>query len=230
VKYLKPILIIIAVSVASLLVYAWLTRDEWQTHEEWQTRKLCDDCEALTNQKQQRLVGTVEILPNGKTLFTDQMLGLTYKLVSCDANCETKELLSFSKIGVKAYDTKEQIYFDIEGKYFPEKDEFVYSFIIVLNERKFVNPEKIKNLTFDKIQEKYDALEQETFRLNESHYAGLRAFLPHYFTEKQLKQPIQIKEATYETSDSTLITIWFEQKQNKWIPIEKYEWKKGTDF
>ncbi|ENI5462321.1 hypothetical protein ACLH3R_002357 [Flavobacterium psychrophilum] len=226
-KYLKPTLIIIAVTVLSLMVYVWITR------EEWTTRKKCADCETLTNQEQQRLIGTVEILPNGETIFTDQMVGLKYKLVSCDANCETKELMSFSKIGVKDFPTKEQIYFDIEGKYIPEKDEFVYSFIIVLNQRKFVNTEEIKDLAFDKIQEKYTALKQETFPLNESHYAGLREFLPHYFTEKQLKQPIPIKEATYETSDSTLITIWFEQKptkKNKWIPIEKYEWKKGTDF
>ena len=226
-KYLKPILIIIAVTAVSLLVYSWITR------EEWQTRKRCDNCEALTNQEQQRLIGTVEILPNGKTVFTDQMLGLTYELISCDTNCESKKLLPFSKIGVKDYATKEQMYFDIEGKYIPEKDEFVYSFIIVLNERKFVNTEEIKDLAFDKIQEKYTALEQETFPLNESHYAGLREFLPHYFTAKQLKQPIPIKEATYETSDSTLITIWFEQKpakQNKWLPFKQYEWKKGMEF
>lgn len=51
--------------------------------------------------------------------------------------------------------------------------------------------------TFDKIQENHTALEQETFLLNESHYAGLREFLPHYFTETQLKQPIPFgKQAT----------------------------------
>lgn len=119
----------------------------------------------MTNKEQQRLVGTVEILPNGKTIFTDQMLGLRYKLISCDANCETKKLLPFTKIGVKDDATKEQIYFEITGKYNPEKDEFVYSFIVVLNERKFVTAEEIKDLAFDKIQEKYTALEQETFYL-----------------------------------------------------------------
>ena len=226
-KYLKPILIITAVAVATFLIYVWLTR------EDWQTRKRCADCETLENQKQQRLIGSVEILPNEKTVFTDQMLGLKYKLISCNANCEAKELLSFSKIGVIDYTTKESIYFDIEGKYIPEKDEFVYSSIIVLNERKFVDAKRIKGLPFEEIREKYTALEEETFPLNESHYAGLREFLPHYFTEKQLKQPIPIKEATYETSDSTLITIWFEQKpakQNKWLPFKQYEWKKGMEF
>lgn len=184
----------------------------------------------MENQQQEKHIGTVDILPNEKTVFTDQMLGATYKLIACDANCETKELLPFRKIGVKDYAAQKQIYFDIRGKYIPEKDEFVYNSIMVLNERNFVNAKEIKHLSFNKIQEKHTALEEETFLLNESHYAGLRGFLPHYFTEIQLKQPISIKEATWETSDSTLITTWFIEKQKQWQPIEHYEWKKGTEF
>lgn len=138
--------------------------------------------------------------------------------------------MPFDKIGVVDYTTKKNIYFDIEGKYNSEKGEFVYSSIMVLNERKFVDAKNISILTYDEMKEKYTALEEETFLLNASHYAGLREFLPHYFTQKQLKQPIPIKEATYETSDSTLITIWFMEKQKQWQSIKKYEWKKGTEF
>ena len=215
-----------------ILTIAWVSF-AWFTREEWQTKKRCAECEALENHKQQRLIGTAEILPNGKNIFTDQLTGLTYNLIPCDVNCESKELLPFGKIGIKDYATRKQIYFDIEGKYISEKDEFVYSFVIVLNERIFVNPEEIKEIKFDEIKEKYTALEEEIFLLNESHYAGLRAFLSHYYSEQQLKQPIPIKEATWETSDSTLITVWFEQKtikQNEWTPIESYQWKKGTEF
>lgn len=186
----------------------------------------------MQNQKQQRLIGTVEILPNGKNIFTDQLTGLTYNLIPCDVNCESKELLPFGKIGIKDYATRKQIYLDIEGKCISDKDEFVYSFVIVLNERIFVNPEEIKEVAFDEIKEKYTALAEETFLLNESHYTGLRTFLPRYYSEQQLKQPIPIKEATWETSDSTLITVWFEQKtiKNEWTPIKSYQWKKGTEF
>ncbi|UKJ09007.1 hypothetical protein [Solitalea lacus] len=219
-------------SIFLFLTIAWVSC-AWFTREEWQTKKRCAECEALKNQKQQRLIGTVEILSNGKNIFTDQLTGLTYNLIPCDVNCESKELLPFGKIGIKDYATRKQIYFDIEGKYISEIDEVVYSFVIVLNERIFVNPEEIKEVTFDEIKEKYTALEEETFLLNESHHAGLRAFLPYYYSEQQLKQPIPIKEATWETSDSTLITVWFEQKpikQNEWTPIESYQWKKGTEF
>ena len=223
-KIIKIFSTLILLVCVSWFAYSWYTR------EKWTYRKKCADCEALENQKQERLIGTIKILPNGKTVFTDQLLNLNYNLKPCDVTCENKKLLPFDKIGVVDYTTKKNIYFDIEGKYSSEKDEFVYSSIIVLNERKFVNTKNTSILTYDEMKEKYTALEEETFLLNASHYAGLREFLPHYFTQKQLRQPILIKEATYETSDSTLITIWFMEKQKQWQPIEKYEWKKGTEF
>jgi len=225
---MKPTKTILAIGISALvgfLAYAWFSRNP----EEWQTRKRCAGCEALENQKEQRLIGTVELLPNGKTVLTHQLTGLTYNLIPCDADCETKELLSFSKIGVVDYDTKELIYFDIEGKIIPKKDEFVCSFIIVLNTRRFVSPEEIKDLPFDEIRERYTAVNEETFPLNENH-GEFRGALDAFFTKEQRQQPILIKEVTWETSDSTLLTIWFIEKQNQWQPIEQYEWKKGTEF
>lgn len=217
---------IIVISIF-LLIYGWLTR------EEWLIRKPCSDCKLLQNQMQQRMIGTVEILPNTKTVFTEQLTGLTYNMIPCDTACDSKELLPFSKSSIRNVTTSQQIYFKLEGKYCLEKQAFIYSSIIALNERTFLNVEKIKSLTFDKIKEHYTALEEKNFLLNETQYTGLREFLPHYFSKEQLKQPLRIKEATWETSDNTLITIWFEQRpnqQNKWVPIEYYEWKKGIEF
>ncbi|GEM_PF-3398282 len=223
-KKIKLITIAVVIVSLSFLLYNWLTR------EEWVTKIRCVDCEKLESQKLEKLIGTVEIQPHGKIIFTNQLTGLRHNLIPCDTYCESKELLPFSKIGVIDNPTKKQIYFSIEGKYIKEKDQFKYRSIIFLNERIFLNPEKIKDLTFEEISEKYTALEEETFKLNESHYAGLREFLPHYFSKEQLKQPILLKEATWETSDSTLITIWFIKKQNRCLPIEAYEWEKGTEF
>jgi hypothetical protein len=212
-----------------LLIIGVVFAHGWFTREEWQTRKQCADCETLEDQKQQRLIGTVEILPNEKTIFTDQLTGLKYNLIPCDLNCKEKELSSFDKIGVVDYATKQSIYFDIEGKVIPEKEEFIYGFIIVLNTRKFVNPQETKELTYDEIREKYTTVNEESFLLNEN-YGEFRGALDVHFTEEQRQQPIPIKEATWETSDSTLLTIWFIEKQNKWTPIEQYEWNKGTEF
>lgn len=226
-KYLKPTLLILLIAIPFFLVYFAYN------YEEWPNRKNCKECDDLEMQKQEQLRGTVEMKNNGKTVFTDQLTRLTYNLKPCDSICEDKKMLPFSKIGVIDYTTKKSVYFEIEGKYILEKDEFVYSFIIVLNEREFVNVKEITGVPFDELPDYYTTLEKETFMLNESHYAGLRNFLPHYFSEEQLKQPIPLMEATWETSDSTLITIWFQEKpsmNNKWIPIEQYEWKKGMEF
>ena len=226
-KVIKILSVGIFLTIILWLAYGWFTR------EEWQTRKRCADCEMLEDQKQQRLIGTVEILPNKKTVFTDQLTGLTYNLIPCDLNCEEKEVGNFfHKIGVIDYATKKQIYFDIEGKVTPQKNDFFYSFIIVLDTREFTKPNDIKGLTFDEIREKYTPVNEEIFPLNEN-YGEFRGALDAFFTEEQRKQPIPIKEATWETSNNTLITIWFDQKptkQNEWTPIEQYEWRKGTEF
>ncbi|MDR6968183.1 hypothetical protein J2X31_002198 [Flavobacterium arsenatis] len=221
---IKFVVIAFAIVSLSFLLYTWLSREEWQENNR------CADCALMDNDTLQRLVGTVEIEKNGKWLFTDRLTNLNYHLVPCDANCGRDEVTQFDKINPIDPTTKKQLYFDIEGKYIKEKDQFQYRSTIFMNERIFLNPEKIKDLTFEEISEKYTVLEEETFKLNESHYAGLREFLPHYFSMEQLKQPILLKEVTWETSDSTLITIWFIKKQNRWLPIETYEWKKGTEF
>lgn len=226
-KPLKILFIIIILTLSSWFAYSWFTR------EQWQNRKRCAECEVMENQKQQRIIGTVEILPNGQTIITDQLTGLTYNLVPCDLNCEEKEVGNFfNKNEVIDYASKKQIYFDLEGEVTPEKNEFIYSFIIVLNTREFIKPNDLKGLTFHEIREKYTPVNEEIFPLNENH-GEFRGALDAFFTEEKRKQPIPIKEATWETSDSTLITIWFDQqpiKQNEWTPIEQYEWRKGTEF
>lgn len=204
--------------------YLWLTREKWQGSEG------CLDCAVMGNDTLQRFVGTVEIAQNGEWLFTDRLTNMTYRLTPCDKNCGINVVDHFDKINLKDPVNKLLVYFNIEGKYITEKKEFVYSFIIPLNERIFVNPKDMKSVPFDEIKDKYAPLEEENFMLNESHYAGLRTFLPYHFTKEQLKQPIPLKETTWETSDSTLITIWYEQKLNKWAPIKQHEWKKGMEF
>lgn len=220
----KYLLISIALTIALWLAYSWYNR------EEWQTRKRCADCEVLENEETQRIIGTVEILPNGETVFTESLDGFAYKLIPCDINCKEKEMSNFNKIGVVDYATQQPIYFDIEGKIIPEKDEFIYNSVIVLNTRKFVNPQETKGLSFDKICEKYTPIAQETFLLSEGPISEFRVGLEAYFNPTQMRQPIPIKEVTWEISDTDLLTIWFVEKQNQWQPLEQYEWQKGMEF
>lgn len=216
-----------------MLVISILIAYNWLTHEECVGSQRCADCIGLETEKQERLIGTVEILPNGKIVFTDRLMNIKYNLKPCDEHCGIKEVSQFDKIKLTDPATKTSLYFDIEGEYISEKDEFVYSAVITLDTRKFINSAAIQDWSFDEIRKQYTPLEEETFLLNESHYAGLRTFLPHYYSKEQLQQAIPVKEVTWETSDSTLITIWFEQKptkQNKWISVEQYDWAKGTEF
>lgn len=221
-KPLKIILSVILLLVVAGLAYAWFNR------EEWQTRKRCADCEALEDQKQQRLIGTVAIVPNGKIVFTHQRTGLTYNLIPCDLKCDNYLNQWFGNMGV-VDDNNQPVLFDIEGSFNASHQDFVYSSAILLDTRKFINVSETKGLTFNEIRERYTTVNEETFPLNEN-YGEFRGALDAFFTEEQRQQPIPIKEATWETSDSTLLTIWYIEKQGQWQPIEQYEWKKGTEF
>jgi len=227
---MKKLLTIISISALfiflSFIIYKWFIREKKYTPG----TERCIDCALIDNDTLQRMVGTVEIDKNGKWLFTDRLTNLTYNLTPCDFNCGREEVNYFDKINLKDPATQKQLYFDIEGKYSRKKNELMYKSVISLGKRIFLNIKKTKEATFDHIRERHTPLEEQTFLLKESHYAGLRSFLPHYFNKQQLKLPIPIKEATWETGDSTLITIWFQQKQNLWQPIEHYEWRKGTEF
>lgn len=127
-KYLKPIILIFAIAVASLLLYAWYTR------EDWHARERCADCEALETQKLQRLTGTVEKLQNGKTVFTDQVTGLKYELIPCDLKCDNNLNKWFDKIGFT--DNKLPVLFDIEGSFDTNREVFIYNSAILLDTKK----------------------------------------------------------------------------------------------
>ncbi|UIR57703.1 hypothetical protein LZQ00_07745 [Sphingobacterium sp. SRCM116780] len=94
----------------------------------------------------------------------------------------------------------------------------------------YIQPKKIKNQTLKELKEKYDAVNEEIFPLNEASISEFRLPLYNHFNETQRKQPTLIKEVTWEINDTTLLTIWFIQKQNKWTAFEQYKWKKGMEF
>ena len=220
---MKTIKILLIICIITGLGYIWFTRDTPTKNTP------CGDCEVLKKQHNDHLVGTLEFTTKGLPIFTDQLTNLEYNLIACDSKCESQQLTNFVKNSSK----ERNILFSVEGMYNQKSKAFICSFINLLGKRNFVIPNQVKGLSFNEIREKNIPIEEEDFLLNQSHYAGLRAFLPHYYNNNQLGQPIPLKETTWETSDSTLVSIWYEQKnipQKKWIPIEFYEWNKGTDF
>ncbi len=101
---------------------------------------------------------------------------------------------------------------------------------IVLKRIKFVNPEKVKGLSFEDIQKKYKPIREENFPLNEASISEFRIAVNNHFSKTQRKQAIPIKEATWKVDENTFFTIWFVETKGKWQPIEYYKWKKGMEF
>lgn len=96
--------------------------------------------------------------------------------------------------------------------------------------KKYIEPDKVKDLSFNDILNKYEPISEETFPLYEASVSEFRIALFNHFTEEQRKLSIPIKEVTWEVNDSTLLTIWFIKKQNLWTPIDQYQWSKGKEF
>lgn len=98
------------------------------------------------------------------------------------------------------------------------------------NRTNFIEPKSVKNQTLDVIEKKYKPYKTAKFPLNEASISEFRIALYNHFNEPHRQQSIPIKEVTWKVDDSTFLTIWFIEKQNKWQPIEQYEWKAGTEF
>lgn len=295
---------VIALLIA--LVYSWFTR------EEWQTRKPCSGCKTLEDGKLQQLVGTITLQSDNEMLFTDTETNTNYKLTPCDKDCDNNLNQWFARIGFADYETKEPLYFKIEGKQDTVKREFLLDNATLVSVQKvkgklisieggskiqmaqfrildpfasnltmndtitlgyynykeqksaidtvlltfveydgktniknyyicpdydgkrgirpyYIDPEKVRGLPLADIKNTYQPISEEIFPLNEN-YGEFRGALNVFFTEEQLKQATPIKEVTWEVNDSSMLTIWFVKKQSQWLPLEQYEWKKGTEF
>lgn len=113
----------------------------------------------------------------------------------------------------------------------------------LINSNRFIKPEEIKGKNFDDfidslykqngIIQKHLPLESETFIMgdNDSWLAGIRqGLLEKYSFEEIKKKDIIIKEATWEISETQFLTVWYERKNQKWIPIQDFIWSKGSEF
>lgn len=113
----------------------------------------------------------------------------------------------------------------------------------LINSNRFIKPEEIKGKNFDDfidrlykqkgVIQKHLPLESKTFIMgdNDSWLAGIRqGLLEKYSFEEIKKKDIIIKEATWEISETQFLTVWYERKNQKWIPIQDFIWSKGSEF
>lgn len=90
-----------------------------------------------------------------------------------------------------------------------------------------------KDIPVDNLIKKYPPLRDETFILGKDNgfISEFRMGLANIFKEEEIrKRDIKIREVTWETSKTKNLTIWYEKKDNKWVPIDHFIWDKDSEF
>ncbi|WP_239423109.1 hypothetical protein [Snodgrassella communis] len=99
--------------------------------------------------------------------------------------------------------------------------------------KKFMKFNQIEQTPVDSLIKKYPPLWDKTFILGkkDGFITEFRVGLFKQFTQKEIKsRDIKIREVTWASSDEENLTVWFEEKDHKWIPVEHFIWDKNTEF
>ncbi|OCG57615.1 hypothetical protein A9G40_11795 [Gilliamella sp. Nev3-1] len=99
--------------------------------------------------------------------------------------------------------------------------------------KKLIHFNHIKKASIDCLIKKYPPLWDKTFILGkkDGFITEFRAGLFKFFTQKQIKsRDIKIREVTWASNKEENLTVWFEEKDDKWIPVEHSIWNKRAVF
>jgi hypothetical protein len=98
---------------------------------------------------------------------------------------------------------------------------------------KFMNFNQIEQTPVDSLIKKYPPLGDKTFILGkkDGFITEFRAGLSKQFTPKEIRsKDIKIREVTWASSNEENLTVWFEKKDHKWIPVAHFIWDKNAVF
>ncbi|MCO6517502.1 membrane lipoprotein lipid attachment site-containing protein [Snodgrassella sp.] len=98
---------------------------------------------------------------------------------------------------------------------------------------KFMNFNHIEQTPVDSLIKKYPPLWDKTFILGkkDGFITEFRVGLLKQFTQKEIRsRDIKIREVTWASSDEENLTVWFEEKDHKWLPVEHLIWDKNAEF
>ena len=73
-------------------------------------------------------------------------------------------------------------------------------------------------------------IRDDEFILNQVVPHGSSIGLKNVFTEEELQQPIPMKQAKWEGKNGDYIEIWYQKINEKWIPVDSYQYSKGMKF
>ncbi|WP_239403103.1 hypothetical protein [Snodgrassella communis] len=99
--------------------------------------------------------------------------------------------------------------------------------------KKFMKFNQIEQIPVDSLIKKYPPLWDKTFILGkkDGFITEFRVGLFKQFTQKEIRsRDIKIREVTWASSDEENLTVWFEEKDHKWIPVEHLIWDKNAEF
>ena len=120
------------------------------------------------------------------------------------------------------------------GKKTKDEEVNISNKLIVEQEgiQKFLLSEKeLKILSKLKAVNKYgEPFKEERFVLDDAQGEFRISLNNFYSREKRQEESILIDELTWEKDQENWITVWYEVKEGKSMPIEVYSWEKGSEF
>ncbi|CVK15504.1 hypothetical protein Ga0061079_10250 [Apibacter mensalis] len=98
---------------------------------------------------------------------------------------------------------------------------------------KLITYERIKNMPMEDATIAYPPIEDETFILGKEggFITEFRIGLLNLFKEEEIKNNnIKIKEITWKINVKQNLTIWYQEINNRWKPIDHFIWDKDAEF
>lgn len=98
---------------------------------------------------------------------------------------------------------------------------------------KRITYERIKNMPMEDATIAYPPIEDETFILVKEggFITEFRIGLLNLFKEEEIKNNnIKIKEITWKINVKKNLTIWYQEINNRWKPIDHFIWDKDAEF
>lgn len=95
-----------------------------------------------------------------------------------------------------------------------------------------ITPEKAGKFSYKEAKEAFGrTLREEEILLGRDPLHEFRGKLSVIFTKEEIhSKTIKIKEITWEKDTRYNITVWYQEKQGKWMPIDVFQWDKEAVF
>ena len=101
----------------------------------------------------------------------------------------------------------------------------------IMNPKASLSIQELMLLTKSKAIEKYGApSSQEQFMLDDAQGEFRNAISDKYTEKERQSESILVEEVTWEKSEDTWITVWYEVIGQSSKPKDSYLWIKGTEF